>query len=153
MKRAVLTSSPSTDEGTFGMMVLDDGSDMHTLELPWRDNAPQISCIPAGTYLCELVWSPRFKTQLYGLRNVPQRSDILIHWANWAGDRAKGWKSELQGCIAPGVAVGVLNNHAGHPQRAVIQSRRALHDLMAWAAGQPFELEIRRSPTAPKGQP
>jgi hypothetical protein len=137
MKRAVLTRSPTTDEGTFGMLKLDSGRDMHTIELPWRDNAPTISCIPKGKYLCEIVKSPKFG-RVYEVKNVPKRSHILIHAGNWAGDKAKGFKSDLLGCIAPGDATARLDGQMG-----VIYSRRALHDLMAWGAGEPFELEIK----------
>lgn len=142
MKAADLIRGQSTDAGTFGMLVLDDGRDMHSLELPWRDNAPTISCIPKGVYLCELVDSPS-KGLVYEVKNVQGRSHVLIHAANWAGDRAKGLHSDLLGCIAPGDSVGTLQTPAGKMQRAVIGSKRALHDLMAWAADQPFELTIR----------
>lgn len=145
MKRAILTRGPSTDQGTFGMLVMDDGADLHTVELPWRDNATGISCIPPGTYRCEVVKSPRFG-KVYGLRDVPKRTNILIHAANFGGDRGKGWHTELQGCIAPATAVGTLQNPAGKPQRAGLQSRRALFDLTEWAGGLPFELEIRSQP-------
>ncbi|MFG6457857.1 DUF5675 family protein [Roseateles sp. BYS96W] len=136
MRRAVLTRSPSTDEGTFGVLQF-DGQVLHTTELPWRDNATGASCIPTGTYRCEIVQSPKFG-RVYGVRDVPGRSNILIHAANYGGDKAKGLRSELLGCIAPCMVHGQLNG-----QMAGLQSRQALTELMAWAAGAPFELEIR----------
>lgn len=142
MKLAILTRGITGDEGTFGALELDDGPVLRTTELPWRNNATGVSCIPLGTYRCELVNSPRFG-KVYGLRDVPKRTNILIHAANFGGDRAQGWHTELQGCIAPAMAVGVLNNPAGRAQRAGLDSRRALATLMAWAGGLPFELEIR----------
>jgi hypothetical protein len=142
MTYATLSRGPSTDEGTFGRIVCANGPELHSLELPWRENKPQISSIPKGVYLCELVDSPKFG-RVYEVRNVPGRSHILIHAANWAGDRAKGLHSDLLGCIAPGDSVGMLQPPNGRMQRAVIGSKRALHDLMAWAGGEPFELTIR----------
>lgn len=142
MKHATLIRSSSTDEGTFGMLTLDNGRDMHTLELPWRNNAVGHSCIPPGKYLCEMVNSPS-KGAVYGVQNVPGRSHVLIHAANFAGDKIMGWVSELEGCIAPADSVGVLRNPNGNAQRAGLQSKRALFDLMAWGNGDPFELEIR----------
>lgn len=136
MKRAVLTRAPSTDEGTFGTLLL-DGQVLRTTELPWRDNKPQASCIPAGVYVCAIVQSPKFG-RVYGLRDVPGRSHILIHAANYGGDRVKGYRAELLGCIAPCMVHGQLNG-----QMAGLSSREALAELMAWAAGEPFELEIR----------
>lgn len=136
MKRATLTRAPSTDEGTFGLLQF-DASTLHTTELPWRDNRPQASCIPPGVYRCEIVQSPKFG-RVYGVRDVPGRSNILIHAANYGGDKSKGYRSDLLGCIAPAMAVGPLNG-----QMAGLSSRAALAEFMAWAGGEPVELEIR----------
>lgn len=138
--KATLKRSPSTDQGTFGVLTF--GADVvHTLELPWRDNMRQKSCIPHGVYLCALVKSPRFG-RVYGLQDVPGRSHVLIHSANFAGDVDKGWTTQLQGCIAPALRVGQMRNNAGVMQAAGLVSRPALARLMEWADGQPFELEI-----------
>lgn len=64
-----------------------------TLELPWRDNERNISCIPEGSYRVIKHNSPKFK-QSFWLQDVPDRSEILIHIANFTSD--------LRGCIAPG---------------------------------------------------
>lgn len=141
MNKAVLTRGASTDQGTFG--VLRFGSQqVHTLELPWRDNLRQRSCVPTGTYECRLVRSPRFGN-VYKLLAVPGRSDVLIHPANLAGDVDKGWTTELQGCIAPCMRVGAMRNKAGVMQAAGLVSRPAVRELMTWAGGQPFELEVQ----------
>lgn len=142
MRRATITRAPSTDEGTFGTLALDDGPRLMSLELPWRDNATGASCIPTGVYRCELVNSPRFG-KVFEVRDVPGRQNILIHAANFAGDTAKGWHSQLLGCIAPISALGALRNPAGKVQRAGMDSKAALAQVMAWAGGLPFELEIR----------
>lgn len=142
MKRATITRSQSTDEGTFSPLWLDDGPKLMCLELPWRDNATGASCIPPGLYRCEIVNSPRFG-RVYEVRDVPSRSNILLHAANFAGDTAKGFYSQLLGCIAPCTAVGALNTPAGKVQRAGMNSKVALASLMSWAGGVPFELEIR----------
>lgn len=136
MKRAILTRAPSTDEGTFGTLQL-DAQVLRTTELPWRDNKPQASCIPPGVYRCEIVQSPKFG-RVYGVQNVPGRSAILIHSANYGGDTAKGYRSQLLGCIAPCMDHGQLDG-----QMAGLQSRDALGEFMAWAGGEPIELEIR----------
>lgn len=142
MRRAVLTRGESTDEGTFGRLVLEGGPALRTTELPWRANATGRSCVPPGRYRCELVNSPRFG-KVYEVRDVPGRTNILLHAANFGGDRDKGWHSQLLGCIAPALDVGVLTNPLGHVQRAGLQSGPALAALMAWGGGLPFELEIR----------
>lgn len=142
MKRAVLVRNGSTDEGTFGTLTLSDGQQLYTTELPWRDNAVGKSCIPKGVYRCEEVISPKFG-RVYAVLDVPGRSHILIHAANYGGDTSKGWKSELLGCIAPAMKLGQLPRPDGRSQRAGIASREALERLIAWGCYMPFELEIR----------
>lgn len=137
--RALLQRAPCTDQGTFGVLTF-NGRAVRTLELPWRDNARQRSCIPPGVYLCELVNSPRFG-RVYGVRDVPGRSHVLIHSANLAGDVDRGWQTQLHGCIAPCLKTGAMQA-AGKWQRAGLVSRPALRELTNWAAGRPFELEI-----------
>lgn len=137
---ARLVRGPSTDQGTFGALTF-GGQTVHTLELPWRDNRRQKSCVPPGRYECRLVKSPRFGI-VYKLLAVPGRSDVLIHPANLAGDADLGWTAELQGCIAPCMRVGAMRNKAGVMQAAGLVSRPAVRELMTWAAGKPFDLEI-----------
>jgi len=74
-----------------------DGKECWTVERPWLDNAPNISCIPAGLYKMERRDSPKFGPNVWEVCDVPGRSHILFH----AGNRA----SDLQGCIAPGVGL------------------------------------------------
>lgn len=73
-----------------------------TLELPWKNNANDISCIPIGTYTCKYTRSNRMSTKAghdvftYEILNVPSRGGIRIHSANYFHD--------LLGCIALGDA-------------------------------------------------
>ncbi len=138
--KATLKRGESTDQGTFGVLTF--GPDVvHTLELPWRDNKPQKSCIPLGTYTCAIVQSPKFG-KIYGIQNVPGRSNVLIHSANLAGDVDKGYTTQLHGCIAPFMRNGYMKNNAGIMQAAGLVSKPALSRVMEWAGGEPFTLEI-----------
>ncbi len=130
----------STDEGTFGLLTM-PGFRCYTMELPWRNNARRVSCIPTGTYRAALTQSPRFG-RVYLLQAVPGRSAILIHPANVAGDKVRGFDSQLEGCIALGERIGALRNSAGRLQRAVLVSRPAVRAFMAATGGQPITLEI-----------
>jgi hypothetical protein len=65
-----------------------------TLELGWKNNQRNISCIPAGTYPMEWEYSSKFKQHLWELKNVPNRSEIKFHVANYS--------RQLNGCIAVG---------------------------------------------------
>lgn len=141
MKSATLVRGPSTEEGTFGTLAF-GGQSVLTTELPWRDNAPQRSCIPPGSYRCAIVDSPRFG-RVYHVEAVPQRSAVLIHPANFGGDVEAGFVTELHGCIAPSMRRGFMRNPHGAMQRAGLVSRPAVSALMSWAAGEPFTLEIR----------
>jgi hypothetical protein len=81
------------DHGTFSRWTIDGLPFCWGVELPWRNNEPGVSCIPAGLYAAKLTESPRNGT-VYELQGVPQRSDIQIHSANFA--------HQLKGCMAPG---------------------------------------------------
>jgi len=80
-------------KGTNGVIFRDEQFICFTIELPWKENQRNISCIPEGRYQL----SKRF-TQKRGwhliVKSVTGRSGILFHPAN---DALK----ELQGCIAP----------------------------------------------------
>ena len=91
-------------EGTNGALFNNDRFVGFTIELPWKENKKQVSCIPEGIYELRPRYSEKFKHHLV-LENVPNRSLILIHPANDAN-------KELQGCIAPvssltGIAKGL----------------------------------------------
>lgn len=142
---ARLLRSPSTDQGTFGRLVFGQHT-LHTTELPWRNNRPQRSCIPVGAYQVALVNSPKFG-RVYGVANVPGRSNVLIHSANLAGDVDLGWQTQLHGCIAPAERLGAMQipataTYQARMQAAGLISRPALATFMAWAGGNPFTLEI-----------
>ncbi|MCL1888899.1 MAG: DUF5675 family protein [Desulfovibrionaceae bacterium] len=135
MSYLILTRSPGDDQGTPGTLI-GPGLALVTLELPWRDNQPNISCIPAGKYICKPTISPKFGPCI-GVQDVPGRANILIHAGNWAGDKSKGFITDSQGCILVGLASGTLSH-----QRAVTSSRDALGRLLFWAKGAEFDLEI-----------
>jgi hypothetical protein len=84
------------DDGTFGKLSY-KGLELDTLELPDKENEPNISCIPEGEYNLVLWESPKFG-QVIKIQNVIARSDILIHAGNTLGD--------TQGCILVGVRAG-----------------------------------------------
>ena len=65
-----------------------------TLELPWRQNERNISCIPAGQYEISNYKSNKFKCVCLALHDVFGRSYIAIH----PGERL----THTKGCILPG---------------------------------------------------
>ena len=133
----ILQRQRTGDSGTFGVLFLYDGTVLHTGELPWHDNAPDVSCIPPGIYQGALSYSPHFNKNLYHLEDVPGRSNVMIHPANWMGDASKGLKCQLEGCIALGLSVGDLEG-----QDALISSQVAIARFSAEAANGPITLQI-----------
>lgn len=109
-----------TPHGVFGTMTFGDFS-CFTVERPWVNNQPRVSCIPDGMY--SAIWhnSPRFGRTIaivggsVSLSPSPnhQRSAILIHQGNTM--------DELLGCIAVGDSLGMVNG-----RWAVLNSVRTL---------------------------
>ncbi|WP_281228087.1 DUF5675 family protein [Flavobacterium aquiphilum] len=96
-------------EGTNGMLTHKGKLICYAIELPWKDNQHQVSCIPEGEYFIEKRYSTRFGWHLEIL-GVPNRSLILFHPANIA-------LKELKGCIAPvselsGFGIGLQSKKA-----------------------------------------
>ena len=133
---AYLARTDISDQGSFGRIYFGD-DELFTGELPDRDNAPNISCIPCGLYLVQWTFSPAFKRMMYLVTDVDGRSGIRIHSANYMGDRSKGLKCHLYGCIAMGRNLGMIKG-----QKAILSSRPAIRAFEEWGAGEPFELEI-----------
>lgn len=121
--------------GTLGYLHL-PGRRLFTVEQAWRDNQPNISCIPEGSYRCVPVKSPRFGAT-YEVGHVPGRSHILLHAANWP--------SQLEGCIAPGIQLADPRTLRDAPDPlGVMQSRVAMAHINACVLGQRyFELVVR----------
>ena len=64
-----------------------------TLELPDKNNHPEISCIPTGEYTCKPYSSEKYPNT-WQVMDVTGRSLILIHKGNFLLD--------IRGCIAIG---------------------------------------------------
>lgn len=135
MKTIRLIRTSTSVHGTEGILSCDNLL-LYTLELPWRDNTPNISCIPAAKYQVAPRRSPKFG-DTYHVQDVPQRTHILIHAGNFAGDTTQHLKSHVQGCILVGRQRGFI----GH-QRAVLSSRLAMNDFRDLMDKEPFQLEI-----------
>ena len=114
--------------GTLGELELEAFSCV-TMEPPWADNRPNVSCIPPGEYPCHWHKSPRYGW-VYAVLEVPGRSHILIHPGNIV--------THTKGCILPGRRVGAIG---GMP--AVLVSRAATRSLFDAAMREPFTLEVR----------
>lgn len=74
----------------------------YSLELPWLDNKPEISCIPPGTYTVSINNGEK---KGFRLNNVIGRRDILIHIGNTVKDS--------KGCLIWGSSAGKLGGIDG----------------------------------------
>ena len=126
----------STAMGTFSTFwVVDTPFRSLYLELPWHDDKPLISCIPCGTYPLKLGAHHPGQPDEYpcyhilGLTAPYQRSNVEIHVANDI--------SELEGCGAPGLGLGVNNG-----RWSVTSSRAAFTQFMQAMAGEDGEIQI-----------
>lgn len=124
------------DQGTIGILSTPYGFSCYTLELPWRYNQKNISCIPAGEYITKIRFSPKYG-KVYHVQDVPNRTFILIHSGNWAGDVDKGYRTHVNGCIILGAQRGLLDG-----QIAVLNSRITVRRFMSHMNDNDFTLNI-----------
>lgn len=138
MERAEIFRLRRSDQGTEGLLVSGDYN-CRTLELPWRDNRRQVSCIPSGIYDVEIRISNKYG-RVYWLRRVPDRTYILMHSGNYAGDKSKGFKTHVAGCILLGKKSGFLGG-----QVAVLNSRTTVRSFARHMEYEPFRLRIQEA--------
>lgn len=141
MQKVHLYRGHSTDEGTFGIVAFKSRR-WFSLELPDKNNQKSISSIPFGEYICKIRYSHHFNRNTYHLQNVKERTYILIHSANFAGDKEKEYQSHLNGCIALGKSRGSIRNKRGKQQRAILSSRVAVREFMNTLNNKDFKLII-----------
>ena len=135
---AFIYREKESDQGTEGFLSIPGiGFSCFTLELPWRENRTNMSRVPNGTYKAKIVQSRRFG-RVYLVLEVPNRSAILTHAGNFAGDSTKGYKTHSHGCILLGKARGKIGG-----QVAVLSSRLAMYDFIKRTKGKELKVEIR----------
>lgn len=124
MKRIVINRLDSNERFTAGVLLFGDLPKCETLELPWRNNAREISCIP-GNVVYKAKYNPAIKR--IEVFNVVDRDSIQIH----AGNKL----SEIAGCILVGGEV--------EPDTPFIyDSQAAFNSLVEIVGEEIFELAI-----------
>lgn len=136
MKIVHLVRHSNTIYGMFGTIDF-EGNKFYTIECPWRNNLPNISCIPTGEYECEFTYSPSFSKPLYLVKNVPRRSGVRIHSGNVAGMQSKKLLTHFHGCIGLGFGYGTV-----YRQPAILNSVGAVRKFQELMQGEPFILRI-----------
>jgi len=110
LKREIISN-----KAVLGTLELEGQELCKTLENPWLNNEPTISCIPAGKYICKKYTSEKYPN-VWQVKNVEGRSYILIHNGNL--------EKHTQGCILVGREWGFLNE-----ELAVLSSNPTLNGL------------------------
>lgn len=129
----ILNRISNTEHGTFGVLISGSIPLCVTLEPPWYNNTKNISCIPAGSYVCKKVQSPRFG-ETYEVTDVKGRSHILFHAGNFLND--------TQGCIL----LGDSYKSFGRNVHGIANSKIAFLRFMAVLHGRTeFNLIIKES--------
>ena len=86
------------DTGITGTFSVDGVQKYFSLELPEMygllANIPKKCCIPTGTYQVQRLWSEHWHAMMPHITNVPGRSEIEIHIANFPKD--------IRGCMGIG---------------------------------------------------
>lgn len=134
---AAMTTRQNNNKQTIGRLQLFDEEreifSCVTLELPWRNNENNVSCIPAGEYVVKHRYSEEYGYHFH-VTDVEGRSYILIHAANYYTD--------LRGCIAVGGAFADINKDG---LKDVINSRQTLADFVnSVPRKEDFTLNINR---------
>jgi len=94
-----------------------------TLELPWLNNAPNISCYPAGVYDVEKYKRPNGRWAFL-VKNVPGRTGILFHPGNYASIV----KTDSEGCTLVGFTYDDINRD-GYVD--ILDSQNAMNILLS----------------------
>jgi hypothetical protein len=120
-------------QSIIGKMYVNGSELCYTLELPWKHNKHNISCIPYGSY-GGYVRTDGTKGWRIELTGVPSRSHTQIHVGNYP--------SEIRGCIL--VGTGFTTNMVTHSRVARDKLEDAYED-----AGSPADITITIRSTLP----
>ena len=112
----IILRDDSNARRTLGQFFAPDGTALaQTLELPYRDNATDVSCIPAGSYTMNLRFSEKHQRDLWHIDGVPDRAQVEIHVGNSTAD--------TEGCVLVG---------GDRDGDRICDSREALERVMAY---------------------
>lgn len=100
MKFLKLIRIADTEQGTFGVLKINEIPFCVTLEPKDRENQSNVSCIPIGQYEMVKYKSPKYG-ETWEVNNVPGRSYILFHGGNVA--------KHTKGCILVAQHYGKLS--------------------------------------------
>lgn len=74
MRNIILRRTFKSNKGTLGIFIIDD--------IPLFLSLEPAACVEAGSYQCDIYDSPKKKTIVYLLKNVPNKTYVEIHVGN-----------------------------------------------------------------------
>lgn len=131
IKTVTLTRRWDNGTQTLGELSFDNFA-CKTLELPYRDNKQNISCIPKGVYDVKWSFSPKFMKYTYEIQKVPNRSGIRFHSGSSFYD--------IKGCIILGTHYTDIN---GDPYADIAGTKETIAKFDALLKKKNFKLIIR----------
>lgn len=124
----ILQRLTMSEQGTFGVLLISGRPYYVTLELPWKNNQREISCVPSGTYHVTKMYSEKFNKIVFVLHDVPGRDLIEIHIGNEI-------KNTL-GCV-------LIGSEFSKTEYAIVDSKVAFNDFMVRMPGEGFIITIK----------
>ena len=128
--------------GTFGEIYLNNRR-LYTIERPWLDNKPRVSCVPSGEY--DLLWKPTttpVPNQYDGHTWYLEGETVSSGWSGKPRTRCAlhvaNIMQNVNGCIGIGRTLGSFKR-----QWAINGSRVAMVDLLSAIGGEDHCLTIR----------
>ena len=128
--KITITRTINEDKQTLGVLKYKNFT-CFTLELPWKNNQNDVSCIPKGIYKVSKRNSSKYGEHLHIL-DVPNRTFILVHSGNYY--------KQIQGCVLVGDSLIDLNKDK---YKDVTNSKKTLEKLLSILPNSNLILEIR----------
>lgn len=131
MREIVIHRVTQIEAGTFGLLMVDTTLPIcNTLELPWLNNKPFLSCPPLGSWVMNRFQSPKYGDVFEII--CKGRDKLLLHWGNTVVDNPNTEKNEKQsdGCVILGEGIDPVNDGYG-----VTNSKAAFQEFMGRLKG------------------
>ena len=141
MNTVIITRTKYTDKETFGILTAHRNGEFFqclTLELPWKNNQRNISCIPKGFYTAQYTYWESKKRYNYLLNKVPNRGGIYIHYGNYAYRPTS--KPDIEGCILLGSSYGDLNDDNVDE---ILNTKATVEAFQKFMNKEPFDIKIQ----------
>ena len=132
--KIVINRVQKYSKSIIGELFINDEFFCYTLELPYRSNKNFKSCIKAGHYQGEIVYSQKFGTKVIRFDDKNNRKNILIHYGNFPED--------TDGCIIAGdrYSKNVVGNSRKTLEKLIDRLRG--NEVLAFQINNKIDIEV-----------